>query len=146
MSIVVTHDTHTRNILCRNRFSSHDNYGNRIGELFNYRLEEEEVSKITKEERRKIVQKSLGDFPLRIVFSLERNLDTGEFSIQFSKTKKAKMKIENFKLSQLEIISFFRNVVYTPLCVQDIKVFDELDKVLNELSDTWTTNKQSEDK
>lgn len=91
------------------------------------------MSKPDKEERIRIVNKTYGEFPMRIEIHLCRDSE-GKYGLMFYKNK-SKIKIENYRLSALKKWQIGGSS--TPLEVDLFRNYEELENRLNELDEIW---------
>lgn len=96
------------------------------------------MPELSHSERETIATKHLGGFPARVNISLSRDDDKNVIS--FSKFKNTKIKLSNIKYSQTEKFSIDRGRLIS-LGIFEVDSHTELERILDELSDTWVDKK-----
>lgn len=96
------------------------------------------MPELSHSEREAIATKHLGGFPARVNISLSRDDDKNVIS--FSKFKNTKIKLSNIKYSQTEKFSIDRGRLIS-LGIFEVDSYTELERILDELSDTWVDKK-----
>lgn len=98
------------------------------------------MSELSYSEREAIATKHLGGFPTRVNISLSR--DNNKNIISFSKFKNTKIKLSNIKYNQTEKFSIDRGRLVS-LGIFEVHSYQELERILDELSDTWVDEKDN---
>ncbi|MBC2115708.1 hypothetical protein [Listeria booriae] len=75
------------------------------------------------------------EFPTRIAFYL-RTDDKGKLGLLFKKVKNTKVQLNNIKFSSLHVF-FLDETVATPLLVEDVQSYEEMNRITEKLQSIW---------